>query len=200
MSAKHISDEKISTRFDDDVIKENTIQDEEELPSPQDVNELHDQIETLNKALREAQDKADDHWQRLLRKEADLQNVQRRADQDVENTRKFAIERLAGELLQVMDGLEQGLSYSETGKITIDTLIEGMTLTKTSLMNVLEKNGITEIDPLGEPFDPTYHEALTMQASDEMEPNRVLKVIQKGYLLNQRLLRPARVIVSKALA
>lgn len=200
MSAKHISDEKISTRFDDDVIKENTIQDEEELPSPQDINELHDQIETLNKALREAQDKADDHWQRLLRKEADLQNVQRRADQDVENTRKFAIERLAGELLQVMDGLEQGLSYSETGKITIDTLIEGMTLTKTSLMNVLEKNGITEIDPLGEPFDPTYHEALTMQASDEMEPNRVLKVIQKGYLLNQRLLRPARVIVSKALA
>lgn len=200
MSAKHISDEKISTRFDDDVIKENTIQDEEELPSPQDVNELHDQIETLNKALQEAQDKADDHWQRLLRKEADLQNVQRRADQDVENTRKFAIERFAGELLQVMDGLDQGLSYSETGKITIDTLIEGMTLTKTSLMNVLEKNGITEIDPLGEPFDPTYHEALTMQESNEMEPNRVLKVIQKGYLLNQRLLRPARVIVSKALA
>lgn len=174
-------------------------EDEEVLPSPNDLSELHEQIQELNKALEESQEKADSHWERLLRKEAELQNVQRRADEEVEKARKFAIERFSGDLLQVMDALEQGLSYTQNGSVTIDTLVEGMKLTHNSLSNVLEKYGITEIDPIGKPFDPTYQEALTMQETKEMKPNHVLQVVQKGYLLNERLLRPARVIVSKAL-
>jgi molecular chaperone GrpE len=171
---------------------------EEALPSPDDPVEMHSEIETLNKALQEALDKADSHWERLLRKEADLQNVQKRAQEEVDRAKKFAIERFAGDVLQVVDALDQGMSFAAEGKASIETLMEGMKLTKDSLKSVLERHGITEIDPLGEPFNPSFHEALTMQATKEMPPNHVLQVIQKGYLLNDRLLRPARVIVSKA--
>ena len=187
-----------SQRRKDETIQEKEIIDEEKLPSPNTPTEMHEQIETLNKALQEAQEKANTNWERLLRKEADLQNVQRRAEEDVEKAKKFALERFAGDLLQVLDALEQGLSFANNGKVTVDTLIEGMKLTQNSLMNVLEKYGITELNPVGEPFNPSFQEALTMQATDEIAPNHVLQVVQKGYLLNQRLLRPARVIVSKA--
>lgn len=179
-------------------VEEAALSDEDRLPSPDDPSEQHEQIETLNKALQEAQAKADAHWERLLRKEAELQNIQRRAEQDVDSARKFAIERFAGELLSVMDALEQGLAYSGNTTVTVEALVEGMKLTQTSLMGALEKQGITEINPIGEPFDPTYQEALTMQVTDTVTPNHVVQVVQKGYLLNQRLLRPARVIVSKA--
>lgn len=173
-------------------------EEEEVLPSPNDLSGLHEQIRELNKLLQEAQEKADSHWERLLRKEAELQNTERRASEEVEKARKFAIERFSGDLLQVIDALEQGLSYTQNGAVTIETLVEGMKLTHNALSNVLEKYGITLIDPMGEPFDPTYQEALTMQETKEMKPNYVLQVVQKGYLLNERLLRPARVIVSKA--
>lgn len=173
-------------------------EDEGVLPSPNDLSELHEQIQELNKALQASQEKADSHWERLLRKEAELQNTERRASEEVEKSKKFAIERFSSDLLQVMDALEQGLSYTKNDAVMIDNLIEGMKLTHHALNNVLEKYGITMIDPLGKPFDPIYQEALTMQETKEMKPNHVLQVVQKGYLLNERLLRPARVIVSKA--
>lgn len=176
--------------------EEDMLDDEDTLPS--DETELQSEIETLKKALLEAQEKAESNWERLLRKEADLQNVQRRAEQDVENARKSATERFAAELVSVMDSLEQGLHYTEQGNPNLDAIVEGTKLTKTSLQNVFQKFGITTIEPLGEAFDPTYHEALTMQETDKMDPNKVLQVIQKGYVMNGRLLRPARVIVSKA--
>jgi molecular chaperone GrpE len=127
-----------------------------------------------------------------------LQNTERRANEEIKKEKRFAIERFSGDLLPVMDALEQGLSYTENGGVMIDNLVEGMKLTHHALSNILEKYGITTIDPLGKPFDPVYHEALTMQETKEMKPNHVLQVVQKGYLLNERLLRPARVIVSKA--
>lgn len=170
----------------------------EALPSPEDIRELHDQIEILNKALKEAQEKVDDHWQRLLRKEAEFQNIQRRMQQDVDNARKFGIERFAVEVLQILDSVEQGLTFAQNGQTTIQNLAEGMTLTHSMLMNVLDKEGIKVIDPQGQVFDPTYHEALSMQETADLEPNKVVAVIQKGYMLHNRLLRPARVIVSKA--
>lgn len=173
-------------------------EEEEVLPSPDDVLVLHEQIQELSKALQESQEKAGSHWERLLRKEAELQNTQRRADEEVEKAKKFAVERFSGDLLPVMDALEQGLSYTQNSDITIDTVVEGMKLTHNALSHVLGKYGITVIDPIGKPFDPMYHEALTMQETKEMKPNHVLQVVQKGYLLNERLLRPARVIVSKA--
>ncbi len=163
----------------------------EALASPNDINELHREIESLGKSLLEAQDKAEENWQRLLRKEAELQNIQRRMQQEIDNTRKFAIERFASEILEVVDSLEQGINFKDAP--------EGMKLTYSLLLSVLAKEHITPIEPkLGEVFNPSFHEAMAMQPTAEFEPNKIVTVIQKGYMLNDRLLRPARVIVAKA--
>ena len=143
---------EVSARFDEAFPE--TVPEDYILASPEDKSELHDQIETLSKALKEAQEKVDSHWERLLRKEAELQNVQRRAEQDVDNARKFAIERFAQELLEVLDSLEQGLTYTQNGQATVEHLKEGMTLTQTVLLNAMDKQGIKPISPeLGVQFE-----------------------------------------------
>lgn len=172
-------------------------QDDSILPFPSDPKELHNQLETLNNALLEAQEKASSYWERLLRKEAEFQNLLKRAELDAENARKSAIERFAGELIQVLDSLDQGLGYAQNDKVTLEDLKQGMLLTQTALMSVFEKQGIQVIDPQGQTFDPKFHEALSVQETNDVSPNTVLAVIQKGYMLQNRLLRPARVVVSK---
>jgi molecular chaperone GrpE len=114
----------------------------------------------------------------------------------MENARKYAVERFATELLAVRDSLEMGLQAAEGSGVS--ELIEGSKATLKQLSSTMERFGVTEVDPLGEPFDPTLHEAMTMRPSAEVEPNTVLTVFQKGYTLNGRLLRPARVVVSSA--
>jgi len=178
-----------------------SVQNEEEqlLPPEADKPVLHEQIETLSKSLAEYQEKAQDSWDRLLRKEAELQNVQKRAQQDIENAKKFAIERFAQDLLQVLDSLEHGVNYAQTGQTAVKDLHDGMVLTQSILKNTMENHAIKEIDPeVGATFDPHFHEAISMQETKEMDPNRIVQVVQKGYVLQSRLLRPARVIVSKA--
>lgn len=196
------SEEKTpAQRFEDDehLLGTRVLPEDVSLPSPDNVNELHYQIETLTKSLKEAQEKADSHWERLLRKEAEFQNLQRRMQQDVDNTRKFAIERFAAEILEVLDSLERGLNFSQNNQATVKDLMEGMGLTHSVLLNALDKQGIKPIDPAeGEAFDPTYHEAIAMHDTNDIPPNRVVKVVQKGYMLQNRLLRPARVVVSRA--
>lgn len=190
------NDKKVSSRFDEAFPQEKEAA--QAAPSSE-VNALRAEIEKLNTALKETEEKVANYWDRLVRGEADHQNALRRAQEEVEKTRKFAIDRFAGELLEVLDSLEHGLSFSQNGQATVEHLIEGMTLTKSVLLNIMNKEGIKEVLPeIGEAFNPTYHEALTMQESSEFEPNRVLVVIQKGYMLHNRLLRPARVVVSKA--
>lgn len=170
---------------------------EDHLLAPEDDKELHDQIEVLNKTLRETQEKADANWERLVRKEAELQNLIKRAEQDVDNARKFAIERFAGEMLQVLDSLDQGLAYSQTDNITVEHLVEGIKLTHSVFMNAMDKQGIKVIEPaVGEVFNPAFHEAISIQQTSDVEPNRIMAVVQKGYMLQNRLLRPARVVVS----
>lgn len=170
---------------------------EDHLLAPDDNKELHDQIEVLSKTLKETQEKAEGNWERLVRKEAELQNLIKRAEQDVENARKFAIERFAGEMLQVLDSLDQGLAYSQTDGITVEHLVEGIKLTHSVFMNAMDKQGIKPIEPaIGEVFNPAFHEAISIQQTADVEPNRIMAVVQKGYMLQNRLLRPARVVVS----
>ena len=138
--------------------------------------------------------KAEEHWDRYLRAAAELENVRKRATRDVENARKYALERFGKELLSVRDTLEMGLAAAESA--TVESLIEGKNATLKLLTNVLEQFGIVEVDPAGEPFDPEFHEAISVQASDDVEPGSVVTVVQKGYTLNGRLLRPAMVIVA----
>lgn len=147
--------------------------------------------------LANAQAQAEKNWTLYLGARAEADNIKKRAERDVQNAHKFALERFINELLPVKDSLELGLSAaSET--TDMGKLIEGSELTLKMLANVLDKFAVEEINPLGKKFDPQLHEAMAMQPSDEAEPNTVLQVIQKGYLLHGRLVRPALVIVSQA--
>ena len=132
-----------------------------------------------------------------LRVQADAMDVQRRADQEIEKARKFALERFCGDLLSVVDNLERALESSgdEQGSAS---LAEGVELTRKGFMDVLAKYGVETVDPQGEPFDPETAQAMSMVEQPDVEPNSVVAVMQRGYLLNGRLLRPAMVMVSKA--
>ena len=136
--------------------------------------------------------KADENWNRYVRAAAELENVRKRAARDVEHAHKFALERFSKELLAVRDSLEMGLAHENADA---DSLKEGSEATLKVLTTVLERFGIVEVNPVGEPFDPEFHEAMTVQPAPDSEPGSVLTVVQKGYTLNGRLLRPAMVIV-----
>lgn len=152
-------------------------------------------VRDLEQELATAQAAADENWAKYLRAVAELDNVRKRAARDVENARRFGVEGLAAELLSVADSLEMAL---ETGaQAPAESLLEGGRATLKQLQSAMEKFGITVVSPEGHPFDPELHEAMSVQESATAEPNTVLAVVQRGYLLNGRLLRPARVIVAK---
>ena len=157
-----------------------------------------EEVAELRAALVEATEKSDSIWQRLLRREAEFQNLERRSQQEVERNRLFAMERISKDLLQILDSFEQGILFSDK-EMQASDMLEGMKLTYQMLLDILEKHGITGIKvEVGQTFDPSFHEALSLQETSDLAPNQVLAVIQKGYTLHQRLLRPVRVIVSKA--
>ena len=153
-----------------------------------------DEAGSENNELEVALAKAEENWERYLRAAAELDNVRKRATRDVEKARKFALESFGRDLLDVRDSLEMGLAAADTADA--DSLREGSAATLKLLETVMERFGVEQLDPAGEPFDPELHEEMTMQPSADAEPNSVLTVIQKGYTLNGRLLRPARVIVA----
>ena len=135
---------------------------------------------------------------RTLRAQADAQNIKRRAEQEMEKARKYALERFAGELLPVVDNLERALEAASGDDEAIKPIAEGVELTLKSFQDVLRKFQVEPVDPVGEPFDPQRHQAMSLIDNPDAEPNTVLAVMQKGYTLNERLLRPAMVVVSKA--
>ena len=154
------------------------------------------EMERLQQALTQAEERAKNHWDQYLRAVADIENVRRRAQKDVEAAHKFGIDKLAGELLPVKDSLE--LAVENSDRADAAQLAAGSQATLKLLAKVFEKLNVVELNPLGEPFDPAKHEAMLAQPSNTAEPNSVLQVVQRGYELNGRLLRPARVIVAKA--
>ena len=152
---------------------------------------LEDMVGQLQDDLMASRDAA-------LRAQADAQNVKRRAEQDVEKARKFALERFSGDLLPVIDNLERSVEAASGGDDVSKSIAEGVELTLKSLLDALKKYNIEAVNPAGEPFDPQLHQAMTMVENPDLEPNTVMDVMQKGYTLNGRLIRPAMVIVSKA--
>lgn len=156
----------------------------------EDIAEAEVTLEHLQEELGAAKEAA-------LRAAADAQNARRRAEQDVEKARKFALERFAGELLPVVDNMERAIE-SAGDSADAKPIADGVDLTLKSLLAVLKSFNVDVVDPLGEPFDPQLHQAMTMVPNPDAEPNTVLDVMQKGYSLNGRLLRPAMVVVSKA--
>ena len=150
----------------------------------------------LDAALAAAEAKATENRNAYLRSVAEFENFRKRMDRELENARKYAVERFAQELVGVGDSLEAGIAAGSNNPGP--ALLEGAQATLKQLHNAFEKAGIKVIDPAGQPFDPNWHEAMVAQVSADQPPNTVLNVIQKGYSLNGRLLRPARVIVSKS--
>ncbi len=154
-------------------------------------------LETLQAELDEALRKAEEEHDALLRARADIENMRRRHEQELEKARKYALERFAQELLPVVDSLEMGVAAAQAENATLDKVREGTELTLKMLQGVLEKFGIEAVHPHGEPFNPELHQAMSTQESAEHAPNTVMNVMQKGYTLNERLIRPAMVVVSK---
>jgi molecular chaperone GrpE len=154
------------------------------------------EFEQLKVRLAEAEERAKNHWEQYLRAVADLENVRKRAQRDIEQASRFGLEKFAQELIPVKDSLDLGVENAPRADAA--ALVEGQAATQRLLAKAFEKLGIGELDPVGQPFDANQHEAMAMQPSPTAEPDSVLAVIQRGYVLNGRLLRPARVIVAKA--
>ena len=148
--------------------------------------------------LEDARNKADEHWNLYLRTQAEMDNLRKRAERDVQNAHKFGIEKLVGELLPVVDSIEMGMAAADGNDDATAKLVEGMEMTLKMFADALQKVGITQVDPMGEAFNPEYHQAMSMIESPDAEPNTVITVMQKGYVLNDRLVRPAMVVVAKA--
>lgn len=184
--------EPVEGELDEADAAERAVADEQEvdpeiLEDPE-ADVLAGRVEELEQELAETRDQA-------LRAAAETQNVRRRAEQDVDKARKFALEKFVKELLPVVDSLEKALEAMQEG--ASDAHREGVSMTLKMQLDVLGKFGVEVLAPEGEPFDPQYHEAMAMVPNPELEPNTVMEVMQKGYLLNGRLVRPAMVVVSK---
>lgn len=155
---------------------------------------------STEEALAASQAEAAKNWDLYLRARADLENYRKRAQREKEDLARFANEKIIREILPVMDNLERALEHARQGKDNDEGLVQGVEMTLSQLRKVLEKFGATPFDSVGEPFDPARHEALGQVESSEHPPNTVVQELHKGYLLNDRLLRPALVMVAKASA
>lgn len=160
--------------------------------------EVNSAMAELEQKLAEAQAKAEENWDQAVRAQAELENGRRRAQRDLENAHKYALEKFLQDLLPIQDSMEMGLAAAKEDSADIAKLREGSELILKMFADLMDKNGIETIDPEGHPFDPEHHQAMTMLESPDHEPNTVVSVMQKGYKLNDRLVRPAMVAVSKS--
>ena len=174
-----------------EVEAEEVINEAPETEAVDDANELQEQLE-------QAQKKAEENWNLALRTQAEMENLRKRTQRDIENAHKYALEKIATELLNVRDSMELGLNAAQQDQVDLKSLWEGSELTLKMLVTLMDKFEIVAVNPENERFNPELHQAMSMQESDKLEPNTVITVIQRGYTLNGRLLRPALVTVSKA--
>lgn len=156
------------------------------------------EIAMLYAELEAAKQTIADQKDSVVRAAADVDNIRRRAAQDVEKAHKFALEKFANELLPVIDNLERAIEFSDKENEALKPLLEGIDMTVKSFNDAVAKFGVEIVNPQGEQFNPEFHQAMSIQPSNDVSPNTVLAVMQKGYTLNGRLLRPAMVMVSKA--
>lgn len=153
--------------------------------------------EKLGRLLEDARKESDQHWDQIVRTRAEMDNLKKRHQRELENAHKYGLERFVGELLGVRDSLELGYNAAQENH-DVENLLEGTALTLKMLADAMNKFGVEQIDPQGETFNPELHQAMGMAPTDEVPPNTVVNVVQKGYLLNGRLVRPAMVMVSQA--
>ncbi|APC96728.1 nucleotide exchange factor GrpE [Francisella frigiditurris] len=157
---------------------------------------IEEQLEKAKEVIEELENKNKEMFNEVLRAKAEMENIRKRSEKEVANARKFGIEKFARELMPIMDSLEQALKHEVKLEEAI-AMKEGIELTSKMFLDALEKNGLEELDPKGEKFDPNLHEAMAMIPNPELENDTVFDVFQKGYLLNGRVVRAAKVVVVK---
>ena len=199
--ANNSTDEPISEELDSDAAEESSDDRQSQSDAPEEAKGQSEAEEgQADAADSGAQDDTSEELTKakdqLLRTVAEMENVRRRAQRDVENAHKFAVEKLLSDLLPVVDSLEKAEEAAKTTD-NADSMAEGISLSLKLFVSTLEKSGIAIVDPLGEPFDPQLHEAMAMVPNPDAEPNSVMDVMQRGYTLNGRLVRAAKVVVVK---
>lgn len=153
--------------------------------------------ESVEQQLDRAQSTIKDYWDQIMRLKAEIENNQKRAARDIENAHKFVLRNFAESLLPIVDSMEMGQQVAKAENANLETIVEGAQMTMDMFIQVLEKNGLQQLDPVGEKFDPEQHQAISMIEAEDAESNTVVSVMQKGFLLNDRLVRPAMVVVAK---
>ncbi|MDH3388807.1 MAG: nucleotide exchange factor GrpE [Gammaproteobacteria bacterium] len=168
---------------------------EDVIPEPS--GDIEEEAESIEQQLEKAQATIRDYWDQMMRLRAEIENNRKRAERDLENAHKYALKNFAEELLPVIDSMEMGQVAAQSENATLQGITEGSALTMNMFVQVLEKNGLQQIDPVGEKFDPEKHQAISMVEAQDAESNTIIEVMQKGFLLNDRLVRPAMVVVAK---
>jgi molecular chaperone GrpE len=153
--------------------------------------------ETIEQQLAKAQATIKDYWEQMMRLRAEIENNRKRAERDVENAHKYALKNFVENLLPVIDSMEMGKTAATADNATLESILEGSALTVDMFVQVLQKNGLEQVDPLGDKFDPERHQAISMIDVEDAKSNTVVEVMQKGFLLNDRLIRPAMVVVAR---
>ncbi|WP_428774272.1 nucleotide exchange factor GrpE [Vibrio sp.] len=162
-----------------------------------DTDEQEAKIAQLEAALLSSEAKIKDQQESVLRAKAEVENMRRRTEQEIDKARKYALNKFAEELLPVIDNLERAIQAADTEHEVVKPIVEGIELTHKTFIDVVSKFGLKEINPEGEVFNPEFHQAMSIQESDDHESNTVMFVMQKGYELNGRVIRPAMVMVAK---
>ena len=184
----------------DDLVEDQAIDTENnadiEANIDQETDSSEEQTNSMEEELDAAKARAEENWNKVLLMQAEQDNMRKRSIRDVENAHKYALEKFVNELLPVVDSLEMGLAAADDNAES-DKLREGTELTLKMFIDVLEKFDVEAVDPTGDKFNPDHHQAMSMQESADVEPNHVIATMQKGYLLNGRLVRPAMVIVAQ---
>ncbi len=180
------------TEANDEVTEQDQAEATEEIETSEELSE----VDQLKQQVEELKAKADENWNLYLRSQADIENVRKRATKDVESAHKYAIDKFVAELLPIKESMDLGYAASHEDDADIAKIKEGTELTLKMFSSMFDKFKIVEVNPVGEKFNPAFHEAISMLPSPEFEANIVMNVVQKGYLLNERVVKPALVVVS----
>jgi len=199
---QNASESKSDSELIEEVLEQVAELDNEEVEviEAEDAQEAEVSVAELQAQLAKAEAKATENWDKALRVQAEMENLKRRTQKDLDSAHKYGLEKFAKELLSVIDSLELGIQAATSDAPEVVKLKEGSELTIKQFEAVFAKFNIEAIDPTGQPFNPEFHQAMTMLPSADAEPNTVINVFQKGYVLNGRLIRPAMVVVSQAVA
>ena len=197
MSEKNQTNEQHEEQPTQEVEQQDAEQVSEDMEAAQEIS-AEAEIAALHAELEEAKQTIESQKDGVVRAAAEVENIRRRSAQDVEKAHKFALEKFANELLPVLDNLERAIEFADAENEALKPMLEGIEMTSKNFVDALAKFNVEVVNPQGEAFNPDLHQAMSLQPSEDVAPNTVIAVMQKGYTLNGRLLRPAMVMVSKA--